>query len=186
MIISIDPGSSGGIAWSNNGIIEAEKMPDTDYGKVELLRRLRNEAYPNTEIPRCVMEKVGGFIGGRKVTKTIFCYHCHKNIIFESTEGDPGAFMFKFGDGNGFLRGTILTLGFRYDEYTPVQWMKLAGIHKDRGEGKTAWKNRLKDRAQKLFPQIKVTLSTADALVILDVAMKITSGYTQAKKELPF
>ena len=33
-------------------------------------------------------------------------------------------------------------------------------------ESKTEWKNRLKGMAQQLYPDLKVTLATADALLI--------------------
>jgi hypothetical protein len=33
---------------------------------------------------------------------------------------------------------------------------------------KTEWKNKLKDAAQKLFPNIKMTLNISDALLILE------------------
>jgi hypothetical protein len=35
---------------------------------------------------------------------------------------------------------------------------------------KTIWKNKLKTRAQQLYPGIKVTLANADALLILRYA----------------
>ncbi len=37
---------------------------------------------------------------------------------------------------------------------------------------KTAWKNRLKERAQRFFPTLKVTLATSDCLLILEYARK--------------
>ena len=36
------------------------------------------------------------------------------------------------------------------------------------GETPTQWKNKLKAEAQRLFPDIRVTLKTADALLILE------------------
>lgn len=41
---------------------------------------------------------------------------------------------------------------------------------------KTAWKNKLKAEAQRLFPSIKVTLKTADALLIYEYAKKESTG----------
>lgn len=173
MIVAIDPGSSGGIVWEHEGVVGAEKMPDTDTGKVELLKKLYNKSFPTQTPPLCVMEKNSGFVGKRKVTKELKCYHCGKLVTYEEEQADPASAMYTFGDGSGFTRGIVITLNFKYQEFTPVQWMNAAGIRKERSEAKTAWKNRLKDRAQKLFPQIKVTLNTADALCILDVAKRI-------------
>ena len=38
---------------------------------------------------------------------------------------------------------------------------------------KTAWKNKLKAEAQRRFPDLRVTLKTCDALLILEVARKL-------------
>jgi hypothetical protein len=53
----------------------------------------------------------------------------------------------------------------------PQTWQKNLGIGTSRTcASKTEWKNKLKALAQRKFPDAKVTLATADALLILDYA----------------
>ena len=74
---------------------------------------------------------------------------------------------FKFGKGYGFLRGCLIAGGIPFEEVTPQAWIKgLAIPSKAKTETRTQWKNRLKAMAQQMFPQLKVTLATADALLI--------------------
>jgi len=122
-------------------------------------------------------EKVGGFIGTKKTSIKIVCPHCRNYVPYEKKDGDPGAAMFKFGDGNGFIRGVCVTLRYSYDTIAPRSWQKVHNLFKAKGMSKTQWKNILKDRAQKLFPQLKVTLNTADALLILDVLMRMKISF---------
>lgn len=42
-----------------------------------------------------------------------------------------------------------------------------------KAQSKTAWKNKLKEEAQRRFPQLDITLKTADALLILDYAREM-------------
>ena len=60
---------------------------------------------------------------------------------------------------------TILaTLKIRYVLVPPNTWMKFYGS--TRPKDKTARKNYLKQLAQQLYPNIKVTLATADAILL--------------------
>lgn len=144
-ILAIDPGASGGMAWRNSEGVTCKGMPDTDGDVLDLLRSIRASG-----VERCVIEKVGGFAG----------------------VGMPGSAMFNFGDGCGFIRGCLMTMGFRVEMVTPQKWQKALslGTVKDTG-GKGPWKRKLKERAQQLFPSQTVTLKTSDALLILDYAI---------------
>lgn len=136
IIIGIDPGKSGGIAFIERSGIRAEKMPD-DAGIVEILQ----VAQANGEVMAC-MELVGGFAG----------------------QAQPGSAMFKFGDGYGFIRGACQALGIPLELVRPQQWQKgLGGLQGVKGVER---KRALKAHAARLFPTAKVTLSTCDALLI--------------------
>lgn len=177
--IAYDPGSSGGFATYDTDTkqVTCRSVPDTDTGIVEYMKSFQPQGLfdPSKRI-HLMSEKVGGFIGGRKKVVNVYCPHCRNTVPYETTEGDPGSTMFKFGDGNGFVRGVCLALGFGYDTIAPRSWQKIHNLYKPSGMSKTQWKNILKDRAQKLFPQLKVTLSTADALLILDVMIRMRDG----------
>lgn len=102
------------------------------------------------------LEKVGGYVGG---------------------EGDPGSAMFKFGASWGSLGMACVALGIEmYVEPTPQTWQKAFGLVKSKGEKKGPWKNRLKAKAQALFPSDDVTLLTADALLIAEYCRRKQQG----------
>jgi hypothetical protein len=141
-MVAIDPGASGGIASVTiNGMVDAIKMPETEGDVLEKLKNLR--VYHDT----ILIEQVGGYVGGA---------------------GSPGSAMFNFGRGFGFLLGVSMTLGYRIIMVRPQTWQKALSLGNSKGMTKTEWKNKLKAEAQRRFPKLSVTLSTADALLILE------------------
>jgi hypothetical protein len=102
-----------------------------------------------------VIEKVGGYIG----------------------KPQPGSAMFKFGMSYGGLRMALIAAGISFLEVTPQQWQKTLGVStKKKNETKGKFKNRLKALAQQIFPSVKVTLATADALLLAEYARRLRSG----------
>ena len=142
IILGIDPGKSGGLAFLNNAGIYCYAMPITDCDVVDLIRSISCCAGDKHV---CYIEKVGGYIKGNKL---------------------PGSAMFNFGHGRGVIIGALLSFGWRVIEVPPQRWQKWLGIGKCGGQ-----KNKLKAEAQRRFPDQNVTLKTADALLILDYAM---------------
>lgn len=148
--LGIDPGAGGGLAAlsSDNKIYAVERMPDTKQEIYEWFARFRYlDAY-------CLLEQVSGYIG----------------------EEHPGSRMFEFGKGYGYLEMSLIACGFVEDEMSPTnryttilpqRWQRGLSLRtKEKGESDIAWKNYLKEEAQKLFPRLKVTKHTADALLI--------------------
>jgi hypothetical protein len=169
VLIAIDPGASGGIAVrSHEGIVSAIAMPETEGDIVSFFRSIK----PATSEERysCYIEKVGGFIGGRSSTKSVMCQHCHKFTTYTSIDGQPGSMMFTFGRNVGFITGVVQATGIPLHEITPQAWQKGCCLGTRGGDSKTDWKNKIKALSQRLYPEIKVTLKTADALAILHVA----------------
>lgn len=148
-MIAIDPGASGGIAsMTVNGVVSAVKMPETEGDILKLLSNLKT--YHDT----LFIEQVGGYIGG---------------------VGSPGSAMFNFGRGFGFLLGVAMSLSYRIEMVRPQTWQKALGLGNSKSmASKTAWKNKLKAEAQRRFPDLNVTLSTADALLILEYGIHHT------------
>ena len=141
---AIDPGKQGGIAVRYAGDkVHAFAMPATEGDLRDLFVRLYNP--DNTTV--AYVEKVGGYIGGA---------------------GDLGSTMFKFGRNFGFILGTLMALYIRIELITPQQWQKRLGLGTSKGMTKAQWKDKLKEEAQRRFPEIKVTKLTADALLILE------------------
>jgi Holliday junction resolvasome RuvABC endonuclease subunit len=132
MIIGIDPGASGGIAFWDEARVECFKMPETERDVFDLLEDVR---FLNVDV---FLERV----------------HSMPKQGVSST--------FTFGKNYGFLRGAITALRYTLHDVTPQKWQKALGCltHGD--------KNVSKQMAQQLFPQLKITHATADALLIME------------------
>lgn len=147
--VAIDPGASGGIAARVTGAAAvATKMPATEEDVYEHLRVATPAALwhqPRTAF----IEEVGGYVGKQQ----------------------PGSAMFKFGRNFGFLLGCLTALRFRIILIKPQKWQKILSLGTSKGMTKTQWKNKLKAEAQRRYPALKVTLATADALLILDAGL---------------
>jgi hypothetical protein len=145
MIIAIDPGKSGGIAVSRymGKQIQVFPMPATEKDLVELLASFMTMD-PHDPC-KMIIEKVGGYVGGR---------------------GQPGSAMFEFGKWAWGPVWVAQCYQIPVQMVTPQKWQKVLSLGTSTGD-KTKWKNKLKSEAQRRYPQINVTLKTADALLIL-------------------
>lgn len=151
-IIAIDPGSSGSIAISHtDGSVEAHALKD----KRDLCKHLipfRSKAC------KAYVELVTGFIARPKAQEGEFKME------------QSGHLMFNFGKGAGYIEGALDMAGIPFELVFPKTWQKPLCMEK-KGKSRTTWKNELKERMQKIFPDNKVTLATADALGILNYAL---------------
>lgn len=150
-IIGIDPGKNGGIAvWDceKQRVFDLISMPETP---VDLLVYFRQYQGINCKV---ILEKVGGM------------------------PGQGGAAMFNFGKGFGHLEMCLLSLGLGIEEVSPQKWQKMysLGSRKTAG-GSKEWKIKLKECAQRLFPEVwtafglktkKSEMSVCDALLIMN------------------
>lgn len=77
--------------------------------------------------------------------------------------------MFRFGEGYGFLLGVFMACGVRVELVTPQTWQKALGLgHRAKTQTKADWKRKLRAEAERLFPGVKVTMASADALLLLE------------------
>lgn len=83
---------------------------------------------------------------------------------------------FKFGESKGFLRGLLVAYKIPFTFVTPQRWMKESGIILDSSRTKTEKKNMLKQRAQQLYPEHKITLANADAILLARYCRNTTYG----------
>jgi hypothetical protein len=157
----IDPGqSSGGLAWIDPSrfpqVVETTAMPETER---DIADWIKNRCYqPDYGASYAVIERVQAMpIKGRK-------------------QGAVG--MFRFGQNYGFLRGVLVATGIiTFEEIRPRVWQQALGIvPRQKLESDSEWKNRLKSLAQQLFPSLKVTLKTADALLIAEYCRRKHKG----------
>jgi len=149
--MAIDPGQSGGVAVRQSGNTDCHAMPPTQGDLLELISAIKTTADFEGHGVVCLLEEVNGFAG----------------------KAQPGSAMFKFGEHFGFTKGVVQALGIRLELVRPQVWQKTFGLGTAaRCASKTEWKNKLKAEAQRRFPHLKVTLKTADALLLLDYAMR--------------
>lgn len=149
-ILAIDPGASGGIAISLEGSSPSfTNMPETVHDLVDLLEGVAIEASNGTA--HAYLEQVGGYIGGM---------------------GAPGSAMFNFGQNYGQIIGILAAYKIPFTLVRPQKWQGALSLGNSKGITKTEWKNKLKAKAQQLFPSNKITLATADAALIWHAASK--------------
>lgn len=153
--IGIDPGAGGGLAFiayyrGSHKVLETTPMPPTEK---DICEWLDNNSYNN------------------RTEDTTGTYAIIEKVHSMPKQGVASTF--KFGMNYGFLRGCLIALGISFQEVTPRQWMKALGIRtRKKTETPTQWKNYLKGLAQQEFPEEKVTLKTADALLIAKYCMQ--------------
>ncbi len=154
IIVAIDPGASGGIAWrshlSGNVKTGSIAIPETEGDFIHFMFNIKEKAQINDIPVIAYLEHVSGFAG----------------------EAQPGSRMFNFGRWFWGPMFTIMTMGWRLELVRPVKWQKALSLGNSRGMSKTEWKNKLKAEAQRLFPDQRVTLKTADALLILEYGVR--------------
>lgn len=151
--IGIDPGVSGGIAWDSGQLAAGIPMPETDSDICDMIAEL----IVGSENPKVtlVIEDVPKYVG--------------TNV--------PGSSIFPLAFNCGLIRGVALAMKVPIILVKPHDWQKhfRLGTKKDAGST-TAWKNKLKAEAQRRFPHLKVTLKTADSLLILAFARESLLG----------
>ena len=151
VVIALDPGKSGGIAVNVLGVVDCRPMPATEGDLLALLRGIRDAALKSGMAPVCFLERVGGYVGRQQ----------------------PGSAMFNFGRHFGFTLGLLQALEIEVVLVTPQVWQKGFGLGtRSACASDSEWKNKLKAEAQRRYPQLPVTLATADALLILNWALR--------------
>lgn len=138
-VIAVDPGAKGGIAFKRGEKITLKGF--TKFTETEFLEAVRDYDPENTV---AVVESVPPYVG-----KAI-----------------PSSSAFKLGYNYGFEVGVLMALKFPVHLVKPQKWQ--AGLSGLAGLTGTPRKRQLKNHACRLYPQHKITLATADALLILD------------------
>lgn len=142
-LLAIDPGASGGIAFGDTASAKdpaLHAMPETVHDLAELIR--------DSKVEHAFVELVGGYIG----------------------KAQPASSAFVFGENYGKIQGILASLGIPFTLVRPQKWQLALSLGNSKGMKKHEWKAKLKAKAQRLYPQSKVTLQTADALLIWHAA----------------
>lgn len=143
-IIGIDPGKSGGIAWLGDNGPCVEKMPDTLADLWEIME--------NILLSHSV--RGGSLVVPGGIKAFIEVVHSSPQMGVKSA--------FTFGNGFGHLEMALTAAGIPFERVRPQQWQKTMGCL-TKGD-----KNVSKRKAQELFPSLKITHATADAILIAE------------------
>lgn len=160
LYVGIDPGASGGVAYHMpaSGAFGCFNMPDT-------LADLRDRLNELTQTALKSAMGVGRLLPGEAV------------VLLEKTggymPGNSGPAAVKFARHCGSLEGLLVGMRISFDEVAPSKWQKHFGtLPKDKKDRK----NAIKDQMQKKYPDLKVTLKTADALALLTYQLDNEKG----------
>ena len=143
-IIGIDPGANGAIAWIQDGKPCVEKMPDTLRDLWELIDSI------------CGLTSNHGYA---PCIAYIEAVHSSPQMGVRSA--------FSFGQGFGRLEMALAAAGIPFERVTPQKWQKALGCLSG-GD-----KNKTKAKAQELFPTMKCTHATSDALLIAEYGRRV-------------
>lgn len=150
--IGIDPGQNGGMAVLNgDGPPALTAMPATERDVWDWLNDHASSTIGQDTV--AVIERVHSF---------------PKQGVASS---------FKFGQSYGFLRGVLIAAGISFQEVNPEVWQKSLGATTRKQAGSVpAHKKRLKQLAQQMFPNVKVGLKEADALLLAEFCRRKAEG----------
>jgi Holliday junction resolvasome RuvABC endonuclease subunit len=145
-IIGIDPGKNGAIAWISSEGPKVEKMPETLADLWHLISHIVNDS------------------------ATIY-RHTELKAYLEQVHSSPQMGVksaFTFGNGFGHLEMALTAANIPFERIRPQKWQATMGCM-TRGD-----KNVTKQRAQELFPSMKITHATADAMLIAEYGKRIS------------
>jgi hypothetical protein len=151
LIIGIDPGKSGGVAWrkttAQREYTDATKFPETEKDVANLFYELMN-----TERD---------------------CFAYLERVGATPQMGVTSAFT--FGRGYGFLRGCLIGFGIPFEEVSAVKWQAEFGLRQGKklAQGDSEKHNAIKGKAQQLFPHLQITHAKAAALLICEYGLRL-------------
>lgn len=148
-VFGIDPGASGGIAKYKECRTESWKMPKNFDDLCDFFDYQKSIC----ERPLIALEKVQLWQGDEKDKSG-------KNVGRQFR-------IQKMLNHYAELRSAIRSRGFEFIEVAPVTWQSYLKI-RIKDEERSVRKNRFKDIAGELYPSQKVTLNTADALLLVE------------------
>lgn len=157
LFIGVDPGKQGGLVCLGNKIIRsATPMPSSERDVWDWFSHISRH-----HSPIAVIERV----------------HAMPKQGVSST--------FKFGWGYGGLRMALTAAGIPFEDEPPQTWIRALSIPpKKKTENNSQWKERLRAKAQQLFPTLPLwkepnskgkQLAVADALLIAEFCRRQNS-----------
>lgn len=147
--IGIDPGASGGIAILHQTTVLTYQITKSTTDLVDWL-----EQNTKSEKRFAVIEWINP-------------------SYFGSAKGSNA----KLYGNYMLIQGVLTTLRIPFETVKPTKWQRDMDIPpKGKSERRTNFKNRIKGRAQELFPGVRIVLATSDALVIAEYCRRKRTG----------
>lgn len=194
-IIAIDGGASGGIAWKFNheNLYQSDcvPMPKTSFEIVAKVRQIV-AASQALKCPVIVyLENLVKHMGAGIPASTMAVYASNWGIIqgaviYSGSRLElvtPQAWQKALGLGiTGRKKADLSTIPYpsHTDDFKRIANEEKKRVHLANGQLKRDWKSKLLGEAQRLFPELamagKVTLKTADALLILEHGIRMQKG----------
>jgi len=149
VFIGVDPGTQGGITAlvvDGGSILKVEIYQLSKMTERDIVLSLRRFA------PRMKGE-----------------YRWHVHCVIEKSQPMPRqgvSSTFKYGTSYGFLRASLVAAGIPFEECGPKKWQKHLSMYRKATEKDYAWKKRLKQKAQQLFPDAHIVQETGDSALI--------------------
>lgn len=145
--IAIDPGANGGIAYTTPLGDVSKPLPKTLGDTYALLKEI---------------------LGAQGFLQGLANVSCHLEQPPPFIKAIPGSAVYVMARNFGQLEGLLTAFRVPFHLTRPQAWQAAhPNLGKKGNLTTTVWKNKLKARAQQLYPEEKVTLATADALLIL-------------------
>lgn len=149
LYVGIDPGLAGGLAWLGDRV-GAIPTPETELGILKKLTRL----WDNDCQSFVVLEEIPPAFFGNAKSSMAKLY---------------GSYM--------AWRMALTAVGFSFETVRAKVWQPGLGIERRRkGEKDNRWKNRLRNVAGKLYPKLRPTLGTADAILLAEFCRRYHEG----------
>lgn len=158
IFLGLDPGANGGLAVLSGNSVEATKWPVGERDTWDLINCHKQKGRPVYAILEQQLPRGTNLFRNGAWTCPILRSTC---ILF-------GHYM--------QLRGMLIAAGISFEEKVPRTWQAAFSLKKDKGEADGHWKNRLKAKAQQLYPATKITLATADALLLAHYCSRNVKG----------
>lgn len=162
--LGLDPGNGGGLAALTKTNVHLESWWGMTVPNIWTTIKEWSESalFRDDRSIYAILEKVGGYIspsspensaGGGDKVKSPPQLASRMGVLCQS-----------FGQ----LQMALIASGIPHEEVHPKKWQKEFSLSRHKGEPNAQWKGRIRQKAQQLFPHMKISLATADALLMAE------------------
>lgn len=139
-IIAIDPGTNGGVCVLHGTRVVLHGLPQSEHEAYQLVHGLCEVYKPDIAVVEWINPGMHG-VNKSAISKLYGSYMASRMLL--------------------------ACCGLDFQTVMPVKWQRGLGITaRGKKETTTNWKKRLKTRGQQLFPGARISLKTADALLL--------------------